>query len=64
MVLQSIILLLKAVLEMSNGDNGFWFGVVDVRRFGFCWRGDYQGKIDLGLWFDLGHYIWWHMGVG
>ena len=64
MVLQTIILLLKAMLEMSNGDNGFWFGVVDVRRFGFSWRGDYQGKIDLSLWFDLGHYIWWHMGVG
>ena len=37
LVLQSIILLLKAMLEMSNGDNGSWFGVVDVRRFGFCW---------------------------
>ena len=43
------------MLEMSKGDNGFWFGVVDVRRFGFCWGGDYQDKI------DLGHYLWWHM---
>jgi len=49
---------------MSNGDNGFWFGVVDARRLGFCWRSNYQGKIDFGLWFDLGHYIWWHMGAG